>query len=34
MMALIQARLRQRDEVTESLAPSKVIQSWPKDFAV
>jgi hypothetical protein len=34
MMALIQARLRQRDELTESLAPSKVIQSWPKDFAV
>jgi Protein of unknown function (DUF499) len=30
MMALIQARLRQRDELTEALAPSKVIQSWPK----
>jgi hypothetical protein len=30
MVALVQARLRQRDELTEGLAPSKVIQSWPK----
>jgi hypothetical protein len=30
MMALVQARLRQRDELTEGLAPSKVIQNWPK----
>lgn len=30
MMALAQARLRQRDELTESLAPSNVIQNWPK----
>jgi hypothetical protein len=33
MMALVQARLRQRDELTEGLAPGKVIQSWPKDLA-
>ncbi|HWQ24825.1 MAG TPA: DUF499 domain-containing protein, partial [Gaiellaceae bacterium] len=30
MMALVQARLRQRDELTDALAPGKVIQSWPK----
>ncbi len=30
MMALVQARLRQRDELTESLAPSRVVQAWPK----
>jgi Protein of unknown function (DUF499) len=32
MMALVQARLRQRDELTEGLAPSKVIQNWPKSL--
>jgi hypothetical protein len=29
-MALFQARLRQRDELTDVLAPGKVVQSWPK----
>jgi hypothetical protein len=29
-MALVQARLRQRDELTDALAPGKVVQSWPK----
>jgi hypothetical protein len=29
-MALVQARLRQRDELTDVLAPGKVVQSWPK----
>jgi hypothetical protein len=30
MMALVQARLRQRDELTEALAPGKLLQNWPK----
>jgi hypothetical protein len=29
MQALIQARLRQRDELTEALAPSRIVQNWP-----
>lgn len=30
MQAFIQARLRQRDELTDGLAPSRIIQNWPK----
>lgn len=33
MQALIQARLRQHDELTESLAPSRVVQNWPKGLS-
>jgi hypothetical protein len=29
MMPLIQARLRQCDELSERITPSKVIQNWP-----
>lgn len=30
MQALIQARLRQRNELTNTLAPSRIVQNWPK----
>ena len=30
MQALVQARLRQRDEITDSLAPTRIAQNWPK----
>jgi hypothetical protein len=29
MQAFIQARLRQKDELTEALAPNRVVQNWP-----
>jgi len=29
MQSLIQARLRQHDELTDALAPSRVVQNWP-----
>lgn len=32
LVALYQARLRQRDELTESLAASRVVQGWPRAF--
>jgi hypothetical protein len=30
MQALVQARLRQRDEITDSLAATRIAQNWPK----
>jgi hypothetical protein len=33
MQALIQARLRQRDEITDSLAPTRIAQNWPRGLA-
>lgn len=33
MQALIQARLRQWDELTDTLAPERVLQNWPKGLS-
>lgn len=33
LQAFVQARLRQRDELTDTLAPSRILQNWPKGFA-
>jgi Protein of unknown function (DUF499) len=30
LQALIQSRLRQRDELTDSLAPARIVQNWPR----
>ncbi len=30
LQALLQARLRQRDELTDTLAPARIVQNWPQ----